>query len=201
MTKCGLGCNLSKIDGTEHIFKTNIETPCKFSLRSIMPPITDQQQTSMCVAHTLCSYMDYKKNMKEGDKNGGQFDKYKLYLMRENKSNDGMTIKNGLHILRHIGLNGFKINEYAKVNSDIHLKAALLLNGPGIIALPVRNFNTRFWQGTNTIGYHCLMVVGFDERGFEIRNSWGQSWGDKGYTFISYDDFMENIMEVWTIIN
>jgi len=36
--------------------------------------------------------------------------------------------------------------------------------------------------GTN----HMIILVGYDETGWIIRNSWGANWGDKGYAHIKY---------------
>jgi hypothetical protein len=34
---------------------------------------------------------------------------------------------------------------------------------------------------------HAVCIVGYDEDGFLIKNSWGTDWGDKGYGWISFD--------------
>ena len=41
----------------------------------------------------------------------------------------------------------------------------------------------------DTLGGHAMVIVGFDSstRDFIIRNSWGPSWGDKGYALVNYD--------------
>lgn len=38
-------------------------------------------------------------------------------------------------------------------------------------------------------GGHCMVIVGYDEnkRCWIVRNSWGKSWGDKGYCYVPYD--------------
>lgn len=36
-------------------------------------------------------------------------------------------------------------------------------------------------------GGHAVLVVGFDDRGFLVKNSWGAAWGDGGYCVVSYD--------------
>ncbi len=33
---------------------------------------------------------------------------------------------------------------------------------------------------------HAVTIVGYNEQGFIIKNSWGSSWGDKGYATVSY---------------
>ena len=206
MKRYGTGCKKSKIDGTENIFESKIALPLKFTLTPIMPPILDQGETSRCVAFSLVACLDFNKNLKENDNNGEQYNINELYDMRSNPRQDGMDIKDGLHILKHTGLKStdshriYKIRSYAKVNSYVHLKAALLLNGPCPAAFPVRSYDNKFWRGKDILGYHCVVVTGFDENGFEIRNSWGKSWGKNGYTYISFDEFNDNVLEIWTLI-
>jgi C1A family cysteine protease len=38
-------------------------------------------------------------------------------------------------------------------------------------------------------GGHCVLIVGYDDsrKLFEIRNSWGCSWGDNGYFWLPYE--------------
>ena len=54
----------------------------------------------------------------------------------------------------------------------------------------------------NTDGGHCVIIVGWDDQGWIIQNSWGKSWGNNGRAVISYN---APIKELWgctdTIIN
>jgi hypothetical protein len=34
---------------------------------------------------------------------------------------------------------------------------------------------------------HAITIVGYNQYGFIIKNSWGKSWGDNGYATVSYD--------------
>ncbi len=36
-------------------------------------------------------------------------------------------------------------------------------------------------------GGHAVSIVGYDDNGFIIKNSWGTEWGDKGYGWVSFD--------------
>lgn len=47
------------------------------------------------------------------------------------------------------------------------------------------------------LGGHAFAIVAFDENGFWIQNSWGPSWGKRGYAQISYEDWLENGSDVW----
>lgn len=46
-------------------------------------------------------------------------------------------------------------------------------------------------------GGHAFAIVGYDDRGYWIQNSWGKSWGKGGFGLIAYDDWMRNGSDVW----
>ena len=60
----------------------------------------------------------------------------------------------------------------------------------------VRNYDTR-----NKAGGHAMVVVGYDEtkHAFKVLNSWGTTWGDKGYCWISYAYMQANLWEAWSV--
>lgn len=47
------------------------------------------------------------------------------------------------------------------------------------------------------LGGHAFAVVGYDEDGFWIQNSWGTDWGKGGFARIGYDDWIANGSDVW----
>ena len=47
------------------------------------------------------------------------------------------------------------------------------------------------------LGGHAFAVVGYDERGFWIQNSWTETWGKGGFALISYEDWLTNGTDVW----
>lgn len=55
-------------------------------------------------------------------------------------------------------------------------------------------------------GGHAMTVIGYDDYkyaqnmgGFEIMNSWGEDWGNKGVAWVSYDDFSYFVKEAYGI--
>ncbi|MCY3877517.1 MAG: DUF4384 domain-containing protein [Rhodobacteraceae bacterium] len=50
-------------------------------------------------------------------------------------------------------------------------------------------------------GYHAMTVVGYSEREqqFTLMNSWGQGWGDAGFTYVPYDTFRKRVGEAYTM--
>ena len=47
------------------------------------------------------------------------------------------------------------------------------------------------------IGGHAFAIVGYDDRGFWVQNSWGPRWGNKGFCHLGYDDWLENGYDCW----
>jgi Papain family cysteine protease len=46
-------------------------------------------------------------------------------------------------------------------------------------------------------GGHAFCLVGFNEDGFIVQNSWGQRWGLSGFAVISYEDWVANGIDAW----
>jgi len=46
-------------------------------------------------------------------------------------------------------------------------------------------------------GGHAFAIVGYDRDGFIVQNSWGPSWGEKGFAIWTYEDWIENVMDGW----
>lgn len=47
------------------------------------------------------------------------------------------------------------------------------------------------------LGGHAFAIIGYDEDGFWIQNSWGAGWGKRGFGHVSYSDWLENGSDVW----
>ncbi|MBP6035004.1 MAG: peptidoglycan-binding protein [Azonexus sp.] len=46
-------------------------------------------------------------------------------------------------------------------------------------------------------GGHAFALVGFNERGFIVQNSWGVDWGRGGFAVLAYADWLANAMDAW----
>lgn len=195
----------SKLDGSEQKFQLNksVQIPEEYSYIGNLPKVLDQGREPICVPCSISSYINWKLNISSGSNQDNKVDLKKVF--KEYGSNEGMTFKDGLHYLRHKGImtskGNFKISNYAMVGSIPVLKQAIVMNGPCIGGLPVKNsINTDFWNGYNFEGGHAISIIGYDKDGFIIRNSWGTSYGNKGYSHLRYEDF-NKFYEIWTLID
>ncbi|TGN20187.1 pYEATS domain-containing protein [Leptospira idonii] len=99
----------------------------------------------------------------------------------------------------------FKISKYYSVSSFAEIKQALQLGHPLLVGIVTdATFNSGKYKiftkamrdsardrlGTQH-GRHAMVIAGYDDdrRAFLFLNSWGTSWGENGYAWISYDLF------------
>lgn len=199
------GCAPSVIDGTEHTLniEEKLDLPESFSYESNMPPVRNQGNSTTCVCQSLTGILDYMYNA-EHDTPGvcNNFSIDELYACRANKRAPGMSIKEALHYLRHNGLKGYKINEYARIKNTDELKHALVMFGPCVAGLPCFTADPlHFWRtGGQNCGGHAITFVGYTKTGFIIRNSWGTAWAKNGYGEMPYDEYEKKCFEAWTIL-
>lgn len=203
------GWNPSEIDGSEYKFSemNNFQIPDKYSFVDYLPDVENQGNTNMCVTYAIASHLDWNLNVDHGYDNTIQhnIDKNEIYSVRKTPGDNGMTFKEALSYVRKHGVNSdhgvIKIEKYAMIESEVSLKQALLLNGPCIGGMFVKDANkTDFWNGKRNLGGHAIAIVGWTKEGFIIRNSWGKSYGNNGYSIMKYSDF-DKILECWTIVD
>lgn len=200
-----LGLYRSTLSKDEEKFSDyEFKIPSSFNYKNIMPPIKDQKDTYTCVPQTLTTILDVIKNSNSNTKSkDNHFSIDELYNARENKNLDGMSIKEGLDYLKNKGLNGTKISNYALCMSTLTAKQAIFMNGPVAIGMRCyENSDDRYWlptRGSVSVGGHCTMLVGYNEKGFIMRNSWGRIYGEEGYIFLPNEDFNNYCFECWTI--
>jgi hypothetical protein len=86
------------------------------------------------------------------------------------------------------------------------VKAALASNRPVIISFAVHESFEEPGEGgllalpaddEPLMGGHAALVVGYNARGWLIRNSWGEDWGDGGYAVMPYG-YEKHWFEAWT---
>jgi hypothetical protein len=51
--------------------------------------------------------------------------------------------------------------------------------------------------GSENIGGHAFGIVGYNDVGFLVQNSWGKNWGKGGFATLTYDDWLESAYDVW----
>lgn len=211
----------------EAIFPKDFTPPPSLDYRRHLLPVRDQGTLGACAAISGACMKEYqeKKDIDLDEYLSPQF----IYNNRENQTLEGMHCRDVMTILKNLGccierlypygkiegpnkipkkayedaLN-FKISGYAQVFTVDTLKQALFKNGPCLILMPLyKNYDKLPWYpkpNTTLLGTHVMTAVGYNSKGFIIRNSWGDKWQDKGYFYLPYKDW-GIAWEVWTSID
>lgn len=179
--------------------------PVKFSYRPFLSPVTNQGFDPYCVPHSIASWLNWKLNSRFGLKVDNHIIYKDIYNSRKGKTN-GMTYQDAFNYLKSSGVKTdkgvVKITSAGYIPNINFLKSAILANGPCFGALPVYDSSSRtFWENTKSTleGWHSVAIVGWDEKGYIIRNSWGSGFADNGYVVLPYAD-AKSFKEIWTIL-
>lgn len=85
------------------------------------------------------------------------------------------------------------------------LRRALVDDGPLLFAVALYNTNTtQPWAQQHAsdeiVGFHQMCLVGYDDatQHFIVLNSWGTHWGERGCTFLPYED-LPLVRQVWSL--
>ena len=81
------------------------------------------------------------------------------------------------------------------------VKKSLSQDCPVLICMNLLESFTRaidVWEPSGKLyGYHAMCVIGYDDNkaggAFQIMNSWGEYWGNKGFIWVKYSDFTKYV--------
>lgn len=179
--------------------------PRKYTYRPFLSPVTNQGTDPFCIPHSIATWLNWRENTKTGVKVDNHIRYQDIYRAKK-IGGEGMTYQEAFDFLKKKGVKSDKgimrISEVGYISSVASLKAAILANGPCFGALPVYDPDTdKFWKrtGSPVQGWHSITIVGWNEEGYIIRNSWGVSYADKGYITLPYAD-ASCFKELWTIL-
>ena len=51
----------------------------------------------------------------------------------------------------------------------------------------------------DALGGHAFAIVGYNQDGFWVQNSWGEGWGHDGVALWTYEDWLENAKDAWVL--
>jgi C1A family cysteine protease len=208
----------------EAVYPDAVTLPAIWDMTPNMRPVRDQGQYGTCAAQTAAAMKEWEEfqDVQFKDYMSPQF----IYNLRDG-GGEGMNPRNVMEILFKIGIvpendypytttkpitdelkaaaAKYKIEGYAQINTLDSLKKALFANGPCFFAFPVYDPESmEFWKptsvGQQALGGHAVCCAGYLQDKFIIRNSWGVSWGEGGYTYFPFSEWGMQ-WEVWTGID
>lgn len=94
-----------------------------------------------------------------------------------------------------------RISTYYRLKTNNDIKAVLQSKNPVVIGVKWYS-DMKVVDGVLTTkhknynGGHCMIIYGWNEKGWKVQNSWGKSWGNKGTCIIPYNMKIE---EAWGV--
>lgn len=70
----------------------------------------------------------------------------------------------------------------------------------GKIPFPLENERVLGGHAVLCVGYDDSLEIGSQRGAFLIRNSWGESWGEKGYGWLPYEYLLQGIAQDWWVL-
>lgn len=194
------------------------EFPTEFDLRRYMKTPRDQEQRPTCAAFAAATIREIQENRETGfdEHMSPEFIYYhrdnkpaagmygrnvfqilqKIGSVPESKYKYGIDDEVPNQKLYDLAAQ-YRIVNYARVTTIDGLKRALLELGPCYLQLPLYRTRPHFWRSEETrdssgeglIGGHAVAVVGYNESGFILKNSWGKHWNGDGCVIFPYGDW------------
>lgn len=94
-----------------------------------------------------------------------------------------------------------RLTSYYRLSGDAGIKSSLMRDGPVIFAMEwfddikIENGVIKTKEVPSG-SYHCMVIYGWNEKGWKVQNSWGEDWGDEGRAILPFDVTKS---EVWGV--
>lgn len=215
-------------DSRDWIFNDKtLSFPSEVDYRDSLTDVRNQGTIGSCFAMSSCCMKEYQERI---DYNFQDYFSPKFFYRQRQNEGEGMYGRDVMRILKDIGVcyesscpyvdvndeydfsthleeaKQHVISHYARVDDLRSLIHAVAENGVCLITVPVYRKDGRMWKKNNKNekrrGGHAMAVVGYSmqERHLIIRNSWGDSWEDKGYCYFPFEDWGLHY-EFWTTVD
>jgi len=92
-----------------------------------------------------------------------------------------------------------RIGSYVATTDQATIQSALHNYGPVYVGFAVYNdffsYSGGYYEYSSggLAGYHAVCIVGYDDTGFKVKNSWGTGWGESGYFRIKYSQMTNSV--------
>lgn len=222
-----MGCLFSPNDLRDYrpSMAMHVDLPEKFCLPAAT--IKDQGMVGSCVAHALSEMMEkYNEVFSTGWIYGyrplgyyqgvGMYPRQALKTLQQwgavkqedfpynYEMNKAKIMVDSRVAALKVKAEPYKIKSYARLYGIDEIKNFLFQNKMPIpicistenLALDEHNIIYIPEKRPNMPG-HMILIIGWNEKGFIIQNSWGENWGDHGTAILPYE---HDIKEAWGVV-
>jgi pimeloyl-ACP methyl ester carboxylesterase len=131
---------------------------------------------------------------------------YHMGVCRQTPSNDKQAQEGRLTIERAKDARAHTLGAYYRIRKNIVDMHAALNEAGAVYASadvhsgwmsPTRKGRIPYRKTKE--GGHAFAIVGYDDAGFYVQNSWGEDWGERGIALWSYEDWIDNVSDAWVV--
>jgi hypothetical protein len=101
-------------------------------------------------------------------------------------------------------VNAYRLDDMQSAINELHaiaVSAAVHRGWERPVPMTAPNGKTLFVikrdRPAQPLGGHAFCIVGYNEIGFQVQNSWGEEWGDGGFATLLYDDWLASAYDAW----
>lgn len=105
----------------------------------------------------------------------------------------------------------FRVMAYARILNLNELRMSLATKGPCVIGVEVFNGMMKTKTGVvpmpqkheDVLGGHAVCCVGYDDgkKMIKFKNSWSNTWGEKGFGYLPYAYIERYMMDAWSSVD
>lgn len=120
----GLGYIPSPADDRDAIMNMQHEAvPDEYKINNV-DSVVDQGSSPICAAISLAEILNWRKSIRDV-KRPAKISPYDIYDLREDKGQDGMVLRDAIKSIKNVGVDGEKINSYARIIDPVSAKSGV----------------------------------------------------------------------------
>ena len=188
-----------------------IVNPLKIDNRQLASVTDNQGQTPHCAAYSICNWAEailWKRTGKLINLNADQV-YAKAKELDGSPNSDGTWLEYAIKAAVQLGgfqTSGMNVKFFQNEGTQTTIEMLKFLIHKYDFLHAGFEINSGWYQATEAdpiikkastqLGGHAVLLVGYDQTGVYIQNSWGKGWGSKGFAILPWNQVLDQLMYV-----
>lgn len=188
-----------------------IVNPLKIDNRQLASVTDNQGQTPHCAAYSICNWAEailWKRTGKLINLNADQV-YAKAKELDGSPNSDGTWLEYAIKAAVQLGgfqTSGMNVKFFQNEGTQTTVEMLKFLIHKYDFLHAGFEINSGWYQATEadpiikktstSLGGHAVLLVGYDQTGVYIQNSWGKGWGSKGFAILPWSQVLDQLMYV-----
>ena len=188
-----------------------IVNPLKIDNRQLASVTDNQGQTPHCAAYSICNWAEailWKRTGKLINLNADQV-YAKAKELDGSPNSDGTWLEYAIKAAVQLGgfqTSGMNVKFFQNEGTQTTVEMLKFLIHKYDFLHAGFEINSGWYKATEedpiikktstSLGGHAVLLVGYDQIGVYIQNSWGKGWGSKGFAILPWSQVLDQLMYV-----